>query len=77
MIGRSGHYNVRTRFALTTRQREVLDLIARGKTNGEIGTLLSIETATVESHVHHILAKLGFTSRSQIAVWWALRAKDQ
>jgi non-specific serine/threonine protein kinase len=54
---------------LTTREREVAALIARGKTNREIAEYLVIGEVTVATHVGHILAKLGFTSRAQIAAW--------
>jgi predicted ATPase/DNA-binding NarL/FixJ family response regulator len=55
--------------ALTGREREVVDLIAAGKSNRDIGTELFISPATAARHVANILAKLGFTSRSQVAVW--------
>ncbi|MEV5543877.1 LuxR C-terminal-related transcriptional regulator [Saccharopolyspora shandongensis] len=54
---------------LTLREQEVADLLADGQTNKEIAATLVISRRTVESHVEHILVKLGFTSRSQVAVW--------
>jgi DNA-binding CsgD family transcriptional regulator len=54
---------------LTTRERDVAALIAQGKSNREIADLLVVGMRTVEAHVSNILAKLGFTSRAQIAVW--------
>ena len=54
---------------LTRRQREVAAQVALGKTNAEIADALSVTTKTVEAHVSRILARLQFTSRSQIAVW--------
>jgi predicted ATPase/DNA-binding CsgD family transcriptional regulator len=54
---------------LTGREREVVALIAAGKSNREIGAELYISPATAARHVANVLAKLGFTSRSQIAVW--------
>jgi DNA-binding CsgD family transcriptional regulator/tetratricopeptide (TPR) repeat protein len=54
---------------LTAREREVAVLIARGKTSREIAELLVVSERTAEVHVSNILAKLGFTSRSQIAAW--------
>jgi len=54
---------------LTTREREVAALIAQGKTNREIAQQLVVSQVTVATHVGHILAKLGFTSRAQIAAW--------
>jgi len=54
---------------LTEREREVAALIAQGKTSREIGDLLVVTSRTVEKHIENILSKLGFTSRTQIAVW--------
>jgi DNA-binding CsgD family transcriptional regulator len=56
---------------LTERERAVAALIARGKSNREIADALVIAPRTIETHVHSILSKLGFTSRTQIAVWAA------
>jgi DNA-binding NarL/FixJ family response regulator len=53
---------------LTTREREVLSLIARGSTNPEIARELIITKHTVKVHVEHILAKLGVSDRTQAAV---------
>ncbi|MEE6164577.1 MULTISPECIES: protein kinase domain-containing protein [unclassified Mycolicibacterium] len=55
--------------ALTRRENEVAALIAEGKTNKEIAAKLLIARRTVEAHIEHILGKLGFVSRTQIAVW--------
>jgi DNA-binding CsgD family transcriptional regulator len=49
---------------LTHREREVLVLLARGKTNRTIANELFISEMTVASHVSHIFTKLGVTSRS-------------
>ncbi len=49
---------------LTKREAEVLFLIAKGKTNPEIGILLDISTRTVQKHVEHIYIKLGVESRT-------------
>ena len=54
---------------LTTREREVAALVARGLQNREIGAELVIGERTVETHVAHILDKLGLTSRTQVAAW--------
>jgi predicted ATPase/DNA-binding CsgD family transcriptional regulator len=56
---------------LTAREREVAALIAQGRSNREIAGTLVVSERTVESHVTNILAKLGFDSRTQIAVWAA------
>lgn len=52
---------------LTPRELEVLQLVARGKSNGEIGTALFISTKTASVHVSNILAKLGVASRGEAA----------
>jgi DNA-binding CsgD family transcriptional regulator len=54
---------------LTRREREVALLIAEGKSNRAIAETLIIGERTVEGYVANILAKLAFTSRSQVAVW--------
>jgi DNA-binding CsgD family transcriptional regulator len=53
--------------ALTPREREVLRLVARGRSNGEIGSELFITTKTASVHVSNILAKLGVSSRTEAA----------
>ncbi len=52
---------------LTTRELEILALVAQGRTNGEIGKQLFISTKTVSVHVSNILAKLGAGSRTEAA----------
>jgi DNA-binding CsgD family transcriptional regulator/tetratricopeptide (TPR) repeat protein len=52
---------------LTTREREILGLVAQGRTNGEIGKQLFISTKTVSVHVSNILAKLGASGRTEAA----------
>lgn len=54
---------------LTRREREVAELVTDGLSNKEIATRLVISRRTAESHVEHILSKLGFSSRAQIAAW--------
>lgn len=49
----------------TTRERDVLDLVARGERNKRIGSLLGISEETVKSHVRTILGKLGASSRTE------------
>ena len=56
---------------LTARQLQVARLIAGGRSNKEIAAELVISQRTAENHVEHILAKLGFTSRAQVAAWVA------
>jgi DNA-binding CsgD family transcriptional regulator len=57
--------------ALSRREREIAVYVARGRTNHELAEELIVSRRTVESHVSHILDKLGLTSRAQIAVWAA------
>ena len=54
---------------LTRREREIADLIMTGASNKDIASALVISPRTAEGHVVHILDKLGFTSRAQIAAW--------
>jgi DNA-binding NarL/FixJ family response regulator len=54
---------------LTPRERDVARLLSQGKSNREIAEKLVLSERTVENHVGNILTKLGFDSRSQIAVW--------
>jgi predicted ATPase/DNA-binding CsgD family transcriptional regulator len=54
---------------LTPREREIAGLVAEGLSNKEIAAKLVISQRTAETHVEHILTKLGFTSRAQIAAW--------
>jgi PAS domain S-box-containing protein len=53
---------------LSSRELEVLGLLAGGATNREIGEALTITSHTVKGHVEHILAKLGVSDRTQAAV---------
>ncbi|MFE3261767.1 protein kinase [Nocardia sp. NPDC059091] len=62
---------------LTKRERQVADLIAEGLTNKQIAAKLVISQRTAQGHVEHILTKLGFTSRAQIAAWIATDAEQQ
>jgi DNA-binding CsgD family transcriptional regulator len=52
---------------LTAREVEVLQLVADGKSNGEIGVALFISTKTASVHVSNILAKLGVNTRGEAA----------
>ena len=56
---------------LTRREREVAALIAGGLSNPQIAAELVITRRTAANHVEHILNKLGFHARTQVAVWAA------
>ena len=62
---------------LTPRQREVAGLVSHGMSNQEIANRLVVEPGTVANHVAAILSRLGFRSRTQIAVWAAERRLGQ
>jgi ATP/maltotriose-dependent transcriptional regulator MalT len=53
--------------ALSGREREIADLVAAGRTNREIGGELFLSEKTVEGHLTRIFAKLGVTSRAEVA----------
>jgi len=54
---------------LTRRESEVAALVARGLTNRQIAGQLYVSVRTVEVHVDRTLSKLGFRTRTQLAVW--------
>jgi DNA-binding NarL/FixJ family response regulator len=54
---------------LTRRERDVVQLVARGKANKAIAHDLGISERTVEGYVASALGKLGFESRTQLATW--------
>lgn len=56
--------------AFTEREREVLDLIVRGHTNGEIAEELDISFATAKWHVSELIGKVGVSSREEVADYW-------
>ena len=59
---------------ITGRERQVLDHIRQGYSNKEIAQKLHIAEPTVKNHVHHLLEKLGVTTRAQAAALVALPA---
>lgn len=54
---------------LTRREMEAAELVARGMSNKEIAAAMVIANRTAEGHIEHIMTKLGFKSRAQIAAW--------
>jgi DNA-binding NarL/FixJ family response regulator len=63
-----------TSLGLSTREREVMSLIAGGHTNGEIAAHLFLAEKTVKNHVRRIYSKLGVHNRSAaISHWLAAR----
>ena len=59
------------RSPLTNRELQVAHLVAQGMSNRQIAEKLIISKRTADSHLEHILTKLGFISRAQIAAWAA------
>jgi DNA-binding NarL/FixJ family response regulator len=53
---------------LTSREREVLLLIAKGSSNREISQTLFLSEGTVRNHISHILARLNLRDRTQAAL---------
>jgi two-component system NarL family response regulator len=54
--------------SLTSREMGVLELVARGMTNREIGTALSVGEETVKAHLKHVFVKLGASDRTEAAL---------
>jgi predicted ATPase/DNA-binding CsgD family transcriptional regulator len=66
-----GAHRTRTTSAegLSVREREVAELVAHGLSNKEIAARLHLSVRTVESHVRHMLTKVGLVNRTQLAGW--------
>jgi two-component system, NarL family, nitrate/nitrite response regulator NarL len=54
---------------LTTREREVLELLRSGMTNRQIARALDLQLSTVKNHVHNVLGKCGVTRRTDVRSW--------
>ncbi|WP_432928594.1 ATP-binding protein [Microbispora sp. CA-135349] len=62
---------------LTRRETEIARLVAEGLSNKDIAGRLVISQRTAEGHIEHILDKLGFKSRAQVAAWIKERLSDR
>jgi DNA-binding CsgD family transcriptional regulator len=62
---------------LTAREREIASLVAAGLSNRAIADRLVISERTAQNHVQHILGKLGFANRAQIAAWASRSRRDE
>ncbi|MEZ0074204.1 LuxR C-terminal-related transcriptional regulator [Planotetraspora sp. GP83] len=60
---------------LTRRETEIAQLVAEGRSNKDIAASLTIAQRTAEGHIEHILTKLGFHSRTEIADWMRERSR--
>ncbi|MEU1994110.1 protein kinase [Nocardia gamkensis] len=60
---------------LTNRERQVANLVSQGLSNKQIAAKLVISQRTAQGHIEHVLSKLGFTSRAQIAAWVVTEAE--
>ncbi|MFD4790090.1 response regulator [Streptomyces sp. NPDC058459] len=60
----------RSRFRLSTREAEIMDLVASGLTNHQIAAACFISEKTVKNHINHIFAKLHTTNRTQATAKW-------
>lgn len=72
LSGRSPDAHVRKQ-TLSPRELEVAELVAHGLSNTAIARRLMVSRPTVATHVTHILSKLNFSSRAQIAAWTVAR----
>jgi DNA-binding NarL/FixJ family response regulator len=77
LAARDEHRAAASPGGLTRREVEVARLVARGRSNREIAEAFVLSERTVETHVQHILTKLAFTSRSEIAAWAVRTGLDE
>ena len=64
----SGRRDQRLMVKLTPRERDVLALLARGRSNGEIGAALSMAPSTAKNYIYRLAEMLGMT-RIELAIW--------
>ena len=64
------------KFSLTGREKEILQLLLKGKSNKEISDLIYVSTETVKTHLHNIYRKLGVKSRLEVASLLFSREKE-
>jgi DNA-binding NarL/FixJ family response regulator len=62
--------------SLSTREREVLQLLTEGDDNQKIAEMLGISINTVEKHLKNVYEKLGATSRIEAVHWWVEKGTD-
>ncbi len=62
--------------SLTQRERKILSLVANGKGNKEVASMLKITSKTVEKHFGSIYEKLGVKSKTEAALWWVENGRD-
>ena len=72
-LGGAGWRRTKSAGTLSARELEVAELVAEGLSNPAIARRLYLSRPTVASHIAHILTKLDFSSRAQIAAWLAAR----
>lgn len=60
-------FHIKQQLGLTSRQQQLVQMIARGLTNKEIANQLNLAEQTVRNHVHRMLRKLGATDRLEVA----------
>ncbi len=68
-VAQTAKANVLEAVQLTSRERQVIDLLGEGLSNKEISTRLGIAIHTVKSHVHNVLEKLALRSRLEVAAF--------
>ena len=59
---------------LTEREREVLQLLAEGKSNKEVATILDLSTYTIETHRQNLMQKLGLHNTAEIVLYAVRKA---